>query len=473
MKKLFTFARSASLALATCLPSLTWGQQVAYDDGSEADVYYFADESASHQVAATSDTSAAHTGDAPLTPTPDEYASPNDGVYGKTANGGWAEPTLVEPEYGAHCDDCFDPGCIDWGNPKPCTRRNYFQGDYLMWWLKGDSAPPLATTSPLGTPIVDAGVLPDADILFPNERIGADGRPGGRFTLGHWFDDCQDLAVEGTYFFLAKGGDGVNLYSDSEGEPIIARPFFNTISDEQDSVIVAYPGEFAGSLNIATSSDLLGAEANLRSNWWRNRCNTVDLLAGYRFIRLYESINVYENQVAIDPFGTVPLGTSLSIQDNFVSQNQFHGGQIGLNWKHKHNRWTIDTLAKLAFGNVHQRMRIGGFTQIDVPNQAPERYDGGILALESNSGNYERDRFAVIPEFGVNLTYCMRESWSVRVGYTFMYLSHMVRPGGNIDTNLDPDQFPPPLASGDDPEFRFKQTGMWLQGVSAGLEYRF
>ena len=60
---------------------------------------------------------------------------------------------------------CPDGHC---GSCSHCCKRMDVWGsaEFLLWWSKGSVTPPLVTTSPSGTAQADAGVLPDADVLF-------------------------------------------------------------------------------------------------------------------------------------------------------------------------------------------------------------------------------------------------------------------------------------------------------------------
>ena len=51
----------------------------------------------------------------------------------------------------------------------------------------------------------------------------------------------------------------------------------------------------------------------------------------------------------------------------------------------------------------------------------------------------------MLPEFGATLHYQINPLWRVNLGYTFLMLTNVLRPGDQIDTRLDPDQFPPPV----------------------------
>jgi hypothetical protein len=446
-----------------------------YDDGSEADVYYYSVEAGLNEAGDP------HTRDAAADRFPGQQPGAEQASYEQYVPDGTYEPGVVEPSsftYGGcgscgaqacECNACCDAGCA--GCCKPC-QPYYARGEYLMWWMSGATAPPLLTTSPDGTSITDAGILPDAQVLFPTNRLQGDGRPGGRFTVGRWFNDGE-WAVEGNYFFLDKASSPYQASSDNNGSPILARPFIDADTGLNDAFIVAYPDVFVGTATIANASDLLGAEANIRKAVLGNHGCRMDLLAGYRFMRLRESLSVYENQTSIDQGGVIPLGTQISIQDDFATSNTFHGGQVGIILATQCRRWTIEGTGKVALGSWEQQARIGGVTTVTVPNVAPVVEEGGLLALPSNSGTYRRDRFAAIPELALNVRYQLTQHWKVNVGYTFMYLQRIVRPGNNIDPRIDTDQIPPPLSAGSYPEFKFKESDAWLQGVNVGLECRF
>ncbi len=470
VRALRAFAALVISAYAAC----TWAQLPTYGDGSEADVYYYAANETADQVPVNADQNGTIF---PSTVGEDAAAfdmeEEGDGAY---------EPGIVDPssEIADGGDSCCDPSCCS-GDCDSCdspASRNpchgwWGRGEYLMWWMSGAIAPPLVTTSPDNTPIADAGVLPDAEILFPVERLGIDGRSGGRITLGHWFDECESWGFEGNYWGLDKGGSSFQASSDTDGSPVLARPFVDAATGLEDAFIVSYPDVFAGSITVASSSDVMGAELNLRHAVLGNRWARFDLLAGYRFVKVRESLSVFENQISIDPGSQIPLGTQFSIQDDFATCNEFHGGQVGMILQKEICRWTIEGTGKVALGSWNQEARIGGFTRVTVPGVPTVTDEGGILALGSNSGKFNRNRVAAIPEAALNLRYQLNSIWKVNVGYTFLYLQRIVRPGNNIDRRIDTNQIPPPIAAGAFPEFDFKESDAWLQGVNVGLEARF
>ena len=98
---------------------------------------------------------------------------------------------------------------------------------------------------------------------------------------------------------------------------------------------------------------------------------------------------------------------------------------------------------KLALGSTHSRVAIDGTTTTTVPGTVPVTYAGGILAQPTNIGVYEQDFFSVMPELGVAVGYDLTCRLRVTCGYTILYWSKVARPGDQIDTELNPSQFPP------------------------------
>jgi len=172
------------------------------------------------------------------------------------------------------------------------------------------------------------------------------------------------------------------------------------------------------------------------------------------------------------------VGTTLSEFDHFHTQNIFHGAEVGVVYERWWCNWGIEGVLKVALGNTHSETLIDGSTTVTVP--VPGGPDdvlvtpAGLLAQQSNMGIRERDEFAVIPELGMNIGYDLTPNLRATVGYTFIYWSRVARPGDQIDTNLNLTQLPPgPLVGIPRPEASWAITDMWVQGISAGIDYRF
>jgi hypothetical protein len=130
-------------------------------------------------------------------------------------------------------------------------------------------------------------------------------------------------------------------------------------------------------------------------------------------------------------------------------------------------------VTKIALGNMHEEVAITGATVVAVPAVAPVLTTGGLLTQPSNIGTFERDEFAVIPEFQFNVRYLLLPRLELSLGYTLVYFSDVVRPADQIDLRVDPRQITDPANATPFPAFTFVDGDYLLQGLNAGLEFRF
>ena len=374
-----------------------------------------------------------------------------------------------------------------WSEVNHC-QRGWVRFDALSWQAKGSDLPPLVTTSPLGTPQDQAGVLPESvttAVLFGNEEIDGDERMGSRLSVGYWLVEGQFVGIEANYFRLENESSSFfasSTFSDGTQpeDQILARPFFNAETGLQDSALVAFPDfsvggvllDLDGSVDIRTDSETDSAALLVRKLLWVNfKANyRVDWLAGYRFFRLDDSITINDSFTTI---GGLLAETRFDSTDEFSAKNRFHGGELGLIGQLFQGRWSLEVLGKLALGSNRQAVRINGvnsITTLGVTTTTP----GGLLTQPTNIGEFERGQFAVLPEGGLNLRFDVTRRLRASIGISAMYLSDVVRSGGQIDVALNPSQLNGGTLSGEArPAFNFAEDSFWLRGVNAGLEYRF
>jgi hypothetical protein len=354
----------------------------------------------------------------------------------------------------------------------------WVRAEYLLWWMRGASLPPLVTSSPPGTPIANAGVLgtPGTVVLFGDDRVNGDARSGGRITVG-WLDSCEKWGVEASFFMLESKAP--NFTASSAGVPILGRPFVDATTGQPAAQRVAFPGDVSGTVAAsATSGSLLGAGAWLRCNlctgcWWR-----LDGLAGYRYLHLGDQLDVFERLTVTNPDNPsgVPLGTQIAVADHFATSNDFHGLDAGLDGEVRYGRLVLGVLGKLAVGGTAQKADIQGATTVTLPGSPAAVSPGGLLALSSNSGSHTGGAFSFVPELGVRLGYLLNPNCQVSVGYSLLYWTDVVRAGDQVDLTVNPALIPPvsrPVSGPLRPAFEFQRTSIWAQGVELGLEFRF
>jgi hypothetical protein len=427
----------------------------------------------------------------------DEAAAP---WQNHPATGDWALPCPTPTEVPAACaprpceDNCevpCGPSCEEaagacWANGGAWLAevlgprdRIWFRGEYLGWWTKSATLPPLVTTSPADTAYENAGIWGKSGttILVGGDNANEGLRSGARLTLGCWLDDCHAAGLEISYLFLSQTAAEYNLTSD--GSLILARPFYDVDGAAQSAIVVAYHSdtspayERTGAIDVRSTSELSSVELVLRKALILQSDRRLDFLVGYRYARFREDVSVDASTYIVeDP--RIASETTIQTSDLFNVKNEFNGFDFGFAAKTRCCRWSLEMSAKLALGNTHSRANVGGSQTLSAPGETPVHYNDGMLALSTNSGSYNRNAFAVMPELGVTLGYDLTCRLKATVGYTFLYWSNVVRPADLIDTELNPSQFPPDELSGNpSPKFQWVSTDYWAQGVTAGLEYRY
>ena len=402
---------------------------------------------------------------------------PLGGYCGKAGCGGEAAAACGATGGEAACRDACPCDC---GRPWSF----WVSGAYLFWNIRDDHPPALVTTSPQAS----RGVLgaPGTVVLFGN-TLDHEEFSGGRLTAGLWLDACKCYGLEGSFFFLAERTARFSQFS--PGNPLLARPIFNTATGMEGAELVAATGvvipgttlttTLAGRITVTAPSEMWGAELNGLVNLERGPHWQLNLLGGFRYLRLREQLNIREDLVAtLDTTGAV-LGTDL-IEDLFATRNDFYGGQIGLRSEWAWKKWRLDLTGKVAVGDTHEVVDINFVRVNSAP--FPGFIPSGLLAAPTNAGHFTRDRFSFVPQAGINFGYQFTEHWRAFVGYDFLYWSKVARPGNEIDRVVNPAQvagnglggpgtgFPAGPAR---PAFTFRDSAFWAYGASAGIEFRY
>jgi hypothetical protein len=410
---------------------------------------------------------------------------------------------IVEPDdSGFALTDNFFSGQAIFDSQTSCCpeayERFWFRSDYLLWWTKGTELPPLVTASPEGTPREEAGVLgqPGTTILFGDGYVNNDSRSGYRLTGGFWLDNCMRCGIAFDYFEL--GARDTNFVAGGDGDPIIARPFYNVETGLEDSQLVSFPGVISGSVSV-NSRDFFqstGAWLNLNlcgADWCCcdpcsdpcDPCATscclplrrgyrITLLAGYRYYRYIDSLSIHEGLTVteLDPPGLT--GTRINVLDDFRTENEFNGGEIGFRSEVYRGRWSLGLLTKMAIGNNRQVVTIQGQTTTAIPSLLPVTYPGGLLTAHTNIGRYTDDQFTIIPQLGLEVGFRVCDHLRFYTGYDLIYWPHVQTAGSQIDMNVDPRNIPPAQPGGTKfPEPQLCSTDFWAQGLNFGFELRY
>ena len=90
-----------------------------------------------------------------------------------------------------------------------------------------------------------------------------------------------------------------------------------------------------------------------------------------------------------------------------------------------------------------------------------------VLTKPSNIGVWRFDDFAVIPQVMLDIGYRPTDWLRLGVGYSFIHMNRVLRPGTSIDLGVDLNQNLPRPA----PQTR--TTDFYLHGLSASAEVKF
>lgn len=382
----------------------------------------------------------------------------------------------------------------------------WFRGSYLLFWVKqGPFNGPLVTTGPAtGTGSLNE---PGTRALFGNSDADYGTFSGMKFDSGAWLDDQHIWGIEGSAFLLERRSAGAQFSSDAGGTPLLALPFNNVTSivnqlpaGTPSGYQIAIPGAFSGSIDVQTTTRLWGAEVNGVRNLIASPGLTFNFLAGFRYIDLDEHLNISSESkelaggtLVFDPFRgggttptTLPVGSVVSLLDQFHTRNQFYGGQAGLQAEFTRGAFSLSVVGKLAVGPDHETVSIAGLSTARTPDGMTQSLPSGLYALTgTNTGRSTTNWFAVAPELELRCGYNVCESVFAFVGYNFLYLNNVVRPGTEVNENVNLAFVPtslsyrsfPAAVPSQAPLFQpaplSKHEDFWAQGIQFGVEFKY
>ncbi len=348
--------------------------------------------------------------------------------------------------------------------------------ELMLMFRKGDRLPPLVTTSTNADPndpdAADvAGELgqPSTQIVVGNDTFFKDMTAGGRFTLGTWLDNrqCRSLVLRGWF----AGEETYGFQANQDSLPVIARPFFNVSDGQppaQDALLIAFPERASGAINVAASSDVYGADLQVRQFWYCKYGATVDLLYGYQYMRMSEDLSIASTSTSLDD-DFAPLGSVISVSDAFDVDNTFHGGQIGLATRYREGCWSFDAALKTGFGNLQRRARRNGSTLTSVDGVNAVDPDG-LLVRSTNSGTVTDNTFGWVPELDLSLGWQQYPNFDITFGYHIIAMTEALQLSGAIDPNLAVNLSDRPTGQ-QRPSADLRYSTYYVQGIHFGLQY--
>jgi hypothetical protein len=381
----------------------------------------------------------------------------------------------------------------------------WVSAEYLLWEIKnGPRPPPLVTISSAQAP--NPGVLGSQGtaVLFPGTDLEYGHASGGRWKIGSWLNCHETLGVEIAGLLLEQRSVGIQALSNSAGFPVLGVPFKDAVSGLELVDFATFPGRFAGGIDVTSRNRVWGMEGTLLSNALKTSIRIggnpepigdfrADLLAGFRYLDVDENLEVTQGSRVLSGGVTnfngkgVGAGQVLLIRDGFSARNQFYGGQVGVEGEFTHGCFFVDFLGKLGLGATREMVEVSGNTVLTgglqrrpglVTLTPPAEAVGGFLATTTNIGKRQKEPFSVLPEVGINVGYQLYPLFRVFAGYSFLYLSDVVRPGEQVDRVINLTRVPTSPTFGAlqgpaRPALPFRQTDFWAHGFNVGFEFCF
>jgi hypothetical protein len=348
--------------------------------------------------------------------------------------------------------------------------RFSISAEALVWWFKDSPAPvPLVTDGLVGQP--------NTKTFLGGEDLDTGANPGFRFSAGYAF--TERWGVESSFFYIPSSSTSKSVSSTGQiGSTDLIVPFIDATTGRENGTEISFSPLYRGSATETLSNSLMGVDLNAvyalsPAGPWR-----VDLLGGFRWLRLHETYTLTTSSPFIPPFPQDIWNTT----DEFDTINNFYGAQAGVRARFDWKGFFTSATVKFGMGAMVQSATISGsLVTNDYTNFGPtQTFPGGYFALPTNIGNYSRTVFAVVPEIGLNLGYQITSWLSVFAGYTFLYTNNVLRPGNQINRTINTSQTtsytedPAARLQGPaQPTFKFNSSDFWAQGVNVGLAFRF
>jgi hypothetical protein len=358
-----------------------------------------------------------------------------------------------------------------WGMNGP---RAWVNAEYLLWWTTPMHSPGLMQTVPSAQALSAFGssspLPPGAAMqVFPgSSSVNFGAFSGARISTGMNFDG---FGIDGSVFYLPQKTSSATLFND--GTPYsIAESYIRAGTGAPITLLASLAGQATGGISSSITSRLWGADANVRLPFFNLFTDSTDALLGFRYLNLQDSLGVnFHSNLA--------NGTALQIQDAVETHNNFYGGQVGLNGKINglERGLGLDFTGKLALGGVQQTALLSGSNTISVPGLPPSTMPGGLFTSGLNQGSYSRDKFAMLYEQNINLTYNFN-SWSqIYIGYSIIWVSSVMRAGEAINPVVNDAilRFVAIAPANNLPQqtFQWKANDFWAQGITFGLRLQY
>jgi hypothetical protein len=262
----------------------------------------------------------------------------------------------------------------------------------------------------------------------------------------------------------------------------VGRPFFNAATGTAAVRLISAPVEADGTVAIRADDDFQGAGLTLQQRVYLvgdasgyGPSTQVMVLGGYRFLSYDSQLSIRDFSIDTNGAGD---GDQSFRQDLFTTDNEFHGGEIGVMARFTQTGCWFDGSFKLAIGGHEKRATVSGNTALIPAGMPVEFQEGGLLtSSQTNIGTYSESRVRFIPTFRLGSGVYLTPQWTFRAGYTAIIWGGVARAAALTppDLAVDPSNIHPVMPGGGASPYFPGLGGSELvaHGIDLGIEYRY
>jgi len=342
--------------------------------------------------------------------------------------------------------------------------------DALLWWFQN---------APTPVPLVSDGSLgePGTHVLLGGGNLDTGKHPGLRLTFSYALEGGRTL--EGNVFGVAtrSGSEGMSSSGSLTSEDLLM-PYWDVLTDEESFTQLSQAGVYSGSIEHEAKNSFYGAQAGMTFGAGQHGPLVLNLVLGARWLRFREYYAIHTTSEYIAPFPQDIWRTA----DEFNARNDFFGAQVGVKARWECGAFYADAAVSVGAGVMAQTVDVKGSLLTDDFSEPghPQVFTGGYFALPTNIGHYTRTTFGVVPEGSLEIGVKISSAFSLRAGYSALYVNDVIRAGRVVDRRINTTQSvswvgePPATLEGTPlPAVDLEGSGFWAQGLNAGVVFRF
>jgi hypothetical protein len=341
--------------------------------------------------------------------------------------------------------------------------RFWVSPEYIHFWQSATPAlPNLLDISTTGGTI--------GSEVYNQHRVTFDNGNAVQLTLGSWIDQDEKVGVELSGFYTPKQSE-TDSFNGTPTGPLLAAPLVDYSTGVLHNFQLGGLG-VQGFTTFNSTTESYSGEGNVLVHvadfeYHKQLFVDVSALGGVRYFGLADDFQ--EN------LGRQGSANDFSATDNYRTQSNFYGVNLGTHIRAHYNGFFADFMPKIGLGAADESVDVSGSYSSPGPNVNP----GGFLAIGNKLGSQSVDKFAILPEVTLKVGYDLNNRVEFFAGYDLLYLSEVARASDQVTNQVDIATSPNaalggvPGAVDNSPKPPVASSSFFEQGVTAGVTAKF